>query len=61
MTPPNTTPTIPTEDPNDPYADMPPLLCGVCDKAMSTGGWIYELETPTASFCHCSSCSVSEG
>ena len=43
----------------DPYADMPPLLCGVCEKALTTGGYLYELETPTTTFCHC--CGQSEG
>lgn len=53
MSPNPTNPTIPIEDPDDPCADMPPLLCGTCDKAESTGGWIYELETPTTIFCQC--------
>ena len=41
-------------DLNDPYADMPPLLCSDCDLPQSYGGWIYRHNNPISHLCMCS-------
>ena len=33
--------------------DMPPLLCGECDAAVTKGGPTWEKEKPTTEFCKC--------
>ena len=40
-------------DPDDPWADMPPLDCETCGEATSYGGCAYELASPTTALCQC--------
>ena len=40
-------------DINDPWADMPPLSCEICEEAISYGGCAYELDSPTTVLCQC--------